>query len=410
MIHNTQKERIVITGLGPVCGLGIGKEQYFQSLMKGVNSVKKTTSIDVNSYPHQNASEVEDIDFSKYNLDLSEYNKASAYIILATQLAISDAKLKLSSFKNNNVGCFIGTTDGESQALDLFVKNKLFKEGGSSSTTQALRSITHGNISKSVSSYIGSIGPAYTIGNACSASNAAIISGFEYLQHSESDFAFCGGVDLVCRKTFSIFHRLSAISEESCTPFDIDRKGIIPSEGANILILEKLSSAIKRKAHIYGEIVGYAMNCDATHMTNLNPERIAQCMFKCLQSANLEPKQVDYICMHGTGTKANDYNEYLAIKSIFKKYTPYCGSIKSMLGHSMGASAGFGAIACLFALEYGIPPTINLSMQDPEIKLNIPVKFIPKNVNVALNDAFAFGGNNAIIAFRKVHSNYENIY
>ncbi|MDH2924895.1 3-oxoacyl-[acyl-carrier-protein] synthase II [Nicoletella semolina] len=402
-----KKERIVITGLGPVCGLGIGKDKYFQSLVNGVNSVKETTSINIDNYSHRFSSEVDSLEFEKYSSNFQEYNKATKYILLATQLAILDAQLKLSDLKGEPIGCFIGTTDGESQALDLFVKNRLINNN--SLCSQKLTDITHGKISKHVRSYIGSSGPAYTIGNACSASNAAIISGFEYLQNSESNFAVCGGVDLLCRKTFSIFHRLSAISDKVCMPFDINRKGIIPSEGANILILEKLSSAIKRGANIYGEIAGYSMNCDANHMTNLNSERIAQCMSNCLRLAGLSPSDVDYICMHGTGTKANDYNEYLAIKSVFKENIPNCGSIKSMLGHSMGASAGFGAIACLFALEYGIPPTINLTTQDPEIELNIPIKFIPKKVNVALNDAFAFGGNNSIIAFKKVNLD-ENLY
>ncbi|MGQ5289235.1 beta-ketoacyl-[acyl-carrier-protein] synthase family protein [Pectobacterium actinidiae] len=396
-------ERIVVTGLGPVHALGIGREAFFRSLAAGVDGAKPVRSIDVSNYKHQYACEVGILDLNQYSLGVlpEGCEKASLYAILGTQLAIDDAGLTREELKNQPVGCFLGTTDGESQRIDALVSQL---HNAASVPQDSFDVVAHARISRNINLYLDSTGPAYTIGNACSASNAAIVSAVEYLQNTEADFAICGGSDVVCRKTFSIFHRLSAISEKHCTPFDLHRKGIIPAEGASILLLEKLSSALARKAKIYGEVVGYGMNCDATHMTNLNPEKIKTCLDRCLDTAGLVPKEVDYICMHGTGTPANDLNEYQSLQKVFGDDIPMCGSIKSMTGHAMGAAAGFGAISCMFALNHGIPPTINLTEQDPEIPLPLTVKYQPQPVNVVLNNAFAFGGNNAIVAFRSMNS------
>ena len=396
-------ERIVVTGLGPVHALGIGREAFFRSLAAGSNGAKPTRSIEVSNYKHQYACEVGDLELNLYSLGVLPEccEKASLYAILGTQLAIDDAGLTREELKNQPVGCFLGTTDGESQRIDALVSQL---HNAATIPSDCFDTVAHSRISRNVSLYLDSTGPAYTIGNACSASNAAIVSAVEYLQNTEADFAICGGSDVVCRKTFSIFHRLSAISEKHCMPFDLNRKGIIPAEGASILLLEKLSSALARKAKIYGEVVGYGMNCDATHMTNLNPDKIKICLSRCLDAAGLVPEEVDYICMHGTGTPANDLNEYQSIKKVFGDAIPMCGSIKSMTGHAMGAAAGFGAIACMFALNHGIPPTINLTELDPEIQLPLNVKYLPQPVEIALNNAFAFGGNNAIVAFRSMNS------
>lgn len=399
----SDSERIVVTGLGPVHALGIGREDFFLSLAVGRDGAKPAHSIYVSKYKHQYACEVGELDFNQYSLGVLPEccEKASLYAILGTQLAIDDAGLTREELKNLPVGCFLGTTDGESQRIDALVSQL---HNAATVPPDSFDMVAHARISRNVSLYIDSTGPAYTIGNACSASNAAIVSAVEYLQSTEADFAICGGSDVVCRKTFSIFHRLSAISEKHCTPFDLHRKGIIPAEGASILLLEKLSSALARKAKIYGEVVGYGMNCDATHMTNLNPEKIKICLRRCLDNAGLAPEEVDYICMHGTGTPANDLNEYQSLAKIFGDDIPMCGSIKSMTGHAMGAAAGFGAIACMFALNHGIPPTININELDPEINLSLNVKYLPQPVNVALNNAFAFGGNNAIVAFRSMNT------
>jgi 3-oxoacyl-[acyl-carrier-protein] synthase II len=393
-------EPIVVTGLGPISGIGIGKQAFFSSLSEGINGARPTKSIDVSKYKYKYSCEVgEGINDLIEELNIpSNVGKASVFSIIGTYLAIKDAGLSMSDLKNTPIGCFLGTTDGESQRLDSMIYNV---EHDGEIFDEMFADADHSCISRNVHKFLNSTGPSYTIGNSCSSSNAAIISAVEYLRSSDAQFSICGGCDIVCRKTFSIFHRISAISETSCSPFDINRSGIIPSEGASILLLEKLSSAIARKAVIYGQVAGYSMNCDASHMTNLNPDKINICLNQCLSRANISPTEVDYICMHGTGTLANDVNEFKALKKTFGENFPYCGSIKSMIGHSMGAAAGFGAIACMFALNYGIPPTINLNEQDPEIPIPLTDTLLKKPVNIVLNNAFAFGGNNAIVAFKR---------
>jgi 3-oxoacyl-[acyl-carrier-protein] synthase II len=214
-----------------------------------------------------------------------------------------------------------------------------------------------------------------------------------------------GGADPLTRYAFAGFGRLFAMAPEKCQPFDKNRKGMMLGEGSAILVLETLDSAIKRNGHIYAEILGYGLSCDANHMTVPKVDGIVKVIEKAIKNSGIKKEDVDYISAHGTGTLANDKTECEAVKRVFGGIIEKISmsSIKSMLGHTMGAASAIEALTCCLAIKNQImPPTVNYEMPDLECDIDcIPNKAKKKNINVALNNSFAFGGNNACLVLRK---------
>jgi 3-oxoacyl-[acyl-carrier-protein] synthase II len=214
-----------------------------------------------------------------------------------------------------------------------------------------------------------------------------------------------GASDGISRIEYTGFNQFSAVAPERCQPFDKNRKGMMLAEGAGMLVLESLENALRRNATIYSEVIGYGLSCDAHHMTNASIEGITTCIRKALEEASITADDVDYISAHGTGTKANDRAECAAIKEVFGaryKSIPV-SSIKSMLGHTMGAASALEGIVCALATKNNeIPPTINFETVDPECEIDcVPNKTRQHRVNIALNNSYAFGGNNASVVFKK---------
>ena len=240
---------------------------------------------------------------------------------------------------------------------------------------------------------------AVTIATACSAGNYAIGQGFDAIRSGAADYALCGGADAMCRKTFTGFYRLGTIAPDVCRPFDSERKGILTGEGAGVLMLESLASAQARGARIYAEVLGYGMNCDAYHQVAPNQASVARAMQIALENAGVKEEEVDLISAHGTGTKANDVTESRAIHDVFGDTPPRTVSLKSMLGHTMGAASALAAIACALSAYHGfIPPTINHRETDPECEIDcVPNESVEADLRIVQNNGLAFGGNNAIV-------------
>jgi 3-oxoacyl-[acyl-carrier-protein] synthase II len=219
-----------------------------------------------------------------------------------------------------------------------------------------------------------------------------------------------GGSDSFSRITYTGFAQLGAIAPEVCQPFDRHRKGMIPGEGAGVLVLEPLASAMRRGARIYAEVSGYGLSCDAHHMTAAHPngDGAVGAMQQALAQSSITPEDINYISAHGTGTATNDRLETLAVKRLFgdSAYRVPMSSIKSMLGHTMGAASAIEAAVCALVVYHDrIPPTINLREPDPECDLDyVPNCAREHTVQVAMNNAYAFGGNNASLILRKCMS------
>ena len=240
---------------------------------------------------------------------------------------------------------------------------------------------------------------AVTIPTACAAGNYAIGYGFDAVADGEVDVALCGGVDALLRMTFVTFYRLGTIAPQTCQPFDRNRKGILTGEGGAMLVLEDLDSAVARGARIYAEVLGYGLACDAHHPVAPDQRSVARCIARAHANAGISPGQVDYISAHGTGTKANDVTEVAAIRQVFAGNTPPVSSLKSMLGHAMGAASALAAAGCALALDNGfIPPTINHTEDDPEIDIDcVPNVARQAQLRVVQNDSLAFAGNDAVL-------------
>jgi len=240
---------------------------------------------------------------------------------------------------------------------------------------------------------------------ACSAGNYAIGYGFDLIRLGRVDLVLAGGADPFSKVAFTGFNQFGAVAPEKCQPFDMNRKGMMVAEGVGMLIIESLEHAMMRNAAVYAEIAGYGLSCDAHHMTLPSVEGVSRCMKQALRETLIAVEEVDYICAHGTGTPANDKAECAAIRNVFGERTKDVpvSSIKSMIGHAMGAASALEAISCALTIKHNIiPPTINYETPDPECDVDcVPNQAREHEVNIALNNSYAFGGNNASLVLRK---------
>lgn len=396
--------RVVVTGIGPVSSIGIGVSEFAAGLMGGRSGASPIESFDVTGFACSNGGEVKAFkpDAEIRRLDTACLGRASQFSVTAAALALRDAGVSPADLRELAGVISVGTTDGESQDLDRLTE-RCVSDGYGALSASVLRRVPSSWLSASIAHEFGLRDvEAVTLPTACAAGNYAIGYAYDVLRLGEADYALCGGADAMCRKTFAGFYRLGTIAPDTCRPFDADRKGILTGEGAGMMFLEPLDSAQRRGAHIYAEILGYGMTCDARHPVAPDQESIAQCMQRAHANSGVGPDQIDMVSAHGTGTRANDLTEAAAIRDVFGERSLPVVAIKSMIGHTMGAASALGAIGCALALDRGfIPPTINHQRTDPDCALDcVPNQGRPAAVRVAQNNAFAFGGNNAILILR----------
>ncbi|MFE3546961.1 beta-ketoacyl-[acyl-carrier-protein] synthase family protein [Nocardia sp. NPDC059177] len=394
-------ERVVITGLGPVSSIGVGADAFLNGLRGGRLGTSPIASFDASGFPHRMGGEVhnfrpEDI---LSRLSSSEWGRTSLFAAAAARLAVQDAGLTDEELGAVRTGSCIGTTSGEGKVAELLAEHWV-ADGIDTEVADLSTQLPAHRLAIAVNRELGVSGEAVTVTTACSASNYAIGLAYDLVASGQLDIALAGGADSVARWAHAGFFRLGALAETVCRPFSSDRGGILCAEGGAAVVLETLTSARARGAHIYCEVLGYGVNCDANHMVSPDASSIAECIRQAHEQAGVKPGDVDYVCAHGTGTPTNDAVESAALRMVFGDSVPPTSSIKSMLGHAMGAASGFGAIASALAIRFGfIPPTINFSEPDPGIDF---VDCVPNEareipVNVVQNNGFAFGGNNAIV-------------
>jgi len=400
--------RIVITGIGVVTPIGIGCGQFWTNLLAGKSGIGPVRSFDTSAYKVHRGAEVQDFCAEKYllNLDAAHLGRASQFAIAAAHLALADANVEIASLDLKRAGVSMGTTSGEPREVerfdDLFVGKNLKQVG-----PEFLALYPSHVIAAHMARELQFAGVNIMIPTACAAGNYAIAHAFDVLRACRADLMLAGGSDSFSRITYTGFAQLGAIAPELCQPFDRSRKGMIPGEGAGVIVLETYASAVRRGARIYAEISGYGLSCDAHHMTAAHPhgEGAARAMKQALDQSGFRPEDVSYISAHGTGTPTNDRLETLAVKQLFgdAAYRIPMSSIKSMLGHTMGAASAIEAAVCALAVfNDRIPPTINLKEPDPECDLDyVPNYARVHSVRVAMNNAYAFGGNNASLVLKK---------
>ncbi|HUP19674.1 MAG TPA: beta-ketoacyl-[acyl-carrier-protein] synthase family protein [Gemmatimonadota bacterium] len=437
------ERRVVITGLGVVTPVGVGRGPFWEAILAGRHGFAPVRSFDTSALPVHLGAEVGE-EFRPEDhvrtLDPGDVGRASQLAIAAARLALADAGIGAAVSRHavprpprptqrsaasiggggagtiadgpaaDRCGVAMGTTSGEPLEVerfdDLVVEERLDRLG-----PEFIRRYPCHVIAGHVAAELGFAGPNAMIPTACAAGNYAIAHAHDLLCLGRADLMLAGGADAFSRITYHGFARLGAIAPDLCRPFDRDRRGMIPGEGAAVLVLEPRAAALARGARIYAEVAGYGLSCDAHHMTAAHPEGrgAARAMERALADAGVAPEEVSYVSAHGTGTPTNDRLEVLAFRRVFGAAAPRVpiSSIKSMLGHTMGAASAIEAAACALAVATDrIPPTAHFAAPDPEPEGAAGLDFVPNEardhpVAVAMNNAYAFGGNNASVILRK---------
>lgn len=399
-------KRIVITGVGVVSSIGIGREDFWSALTAGKSGISRITSFDTADYPTHYGGEIKNFQPEKFLAKdkIGNLGRASSLAIASARLALSDAGIKPGDLASAKTGVVIGTTMGESQVLEK-LNDAWVKKGVEAIDPRLIPQYPANVLSLNVAEEFKLGGPNYVLPNACAAGNYAIGYAADLICMDKAEAMIAGGTDAFSRIAFIGFNRLLAVAPEKCQPFDKNRKGMLVGEGSAIVLLETLEAARRRGAAIYAEILGYGLSCDAHHMTAPFNEGIREAIEKALGASGIAPQDVDYFNAHGTGTPANDREECLAIKKVFGEYYKKLpvSSIKSMLGHTMGAASAIESVVCALSVKHDIiPPTINYETPDPECDIDcVPNTARRTKVDIALNSASAFGGNNACLVFKK---------
>ncbi|MEU8181961.1 beta-ketoacyl-[acyl-carrier-protein] synthase family protein [Micromonospora sp. NPDC049044] len=403
MVATPDAERVVVTGLGPVTSIGVGLDAFAAGLAAGRSGVRPISVFDTAGFGHANGCEVTDFKPDFDNVPAERLGRASRFSVAAAGLALRDAGVRPADLAGRPGLVTVGTTDGESADIDALTELAV-RSGPEHLPADVVGRVAASWLSTSVAREYDLRGAeTATLATACAAGNYAIGYAYDTLRLGEAEYALCGGADAMCRKTFAGFYRLGTIAPTVCQPFDADRSGILTGEGSGMLFLETLASAKRRGARVHAEILGYGMTCDASHPVAPDGVSIAACISNAHRNAGIEPGQVDLISAHGTGTRANDLTEAAAIRAVFGETPPPTVSMKSMIGHTMGAASALAAIGCAIAIERGfIPPTINHRRTDPQIGLDcVPNEARPAELRVVQNNGFAFGGNNAILVLAR---------
>lgn len=415
-----QLKRVVVTGIGTINPIGNNISEYFRNLDAGVSGADLITRFDTTLFKTKFACEIKNYDPANYGIDKKEERKLdrfTQYAMIATAEALSDSGIDVEKIDPDRAGVILGTGIG---GIDtLFQEIVGYCDGGKNPRfspfliPKMIPDIAPGMISMKY----GFRGPNYTTVSACASSTHAMIDAFNTIRLGKAKVMITGGSEAgITIPSIGGFNSAQAMStnnenfKSASKPFDKNRDGFVMGEGSGILILEEYEHAIARGAKIYCEVAGGGMTADAHHITAPHPDGLGavNVMKHALEDAELNVEDVDYINVHGTATPLGDVAELKAIKTLFGEhsYKVNISATKSMTGHLLGAAGSVEALACINAICSGtIPPTINFEQEDPEIdyKLNLTLNHAQRReVNVAMNNTFGFGGHNSCIVFKKV--------
>ncbi len=409
------ERRVVITGVGLITPLGIGKEETWSALCAGKSGAGEITRFDTTDYGTKIAAEVKNFKAEDFmsKKEAKRTENFIAYAIAATRLAMEDSKLKIDESNAGRVGVLTGCGLGGLNMLEVTahtVDNK-----GPSRVSPFFIPLLIGNMAPGMISIIfGAKGPNSSVATACAAGSHAVGDAYEIIKYGRADAMISGGVESVVTRTciagFGAMKALSTRNDDplhASRPFDRDRDGFVVGEGSGIIILESLEHALERGAHIYAEMAGYGMSGDGYHMTSPPPDGdgAVRCMRSALEDAGVTPDQIGYINAHGTSTELNDLYETRAIKATFGEaaYKVPISSTKSMTGHLLGGAGGIETVFTALAIQEGIlPPTINLDHPGEECDLDyIPNVARKAEVNYAMTNSFGFGGTNASLILKR---------
>ncbi|GLO65652.1 beta-ketoacyl-ACP synthase II [Oceanobacillus kimchii] len=406
--------RVVITGLGALTPVGNTVDEMWESVTTGKSGIDFVTKVNKDLFPAKVAAEVKNFDPTKYmdKKDSRKMDPFTQYAVAAAKMAVEDANLTINEENAERVGVWIGSGIGGMKTWED-QHTKFMEKGAKRVSPFFVPMMIPDMAAGQVSIQLGAKGINSCSVTACASGANSIGDAFKAIQRGDADIMISGGTEApISDMAFAGFSSSKALStnedpQKASRPFDKNRNGFVMGEGAGILILESLESALKRDATIYGEIVGYGATGDAYHITAPaeNGEGATRAMQIALKDANLEPSEVQYVNAHGTSTDLNDKYETQAIKSVFGDHANSLAisSTKSMTGHLLGAAGGIEAVISIKAIQDSIiPPTINYETPDPECDLDyVPNEARKQSVDAVVSNSLGFGGHNVALVFKK---------
>ena len=406
--------RVVVTGIGLITSLGIGKQKTWERVLNGECGIDKITAFDTTEQSIHIAGEVKDFNPEDYieKKEIKKLARFSQFAVAASKLALEDSKFVIDESNAERTGVIVGSGIGGLEIIETEV-GKLLEKGSRRVSPFYIPGAIVNMAAGNVSIYLGAKGPNTSVVTACAVGTNSIGDAYEIIKLGKADTMIAGGAEATITPSgiagFANLKALSTIEDpkKASRPFTADRAGFVMGEGAGILILEELEQAKARGAKIYAEIVGYGSTGDAYHMTSPSEggEGAVRAMKMALDEAEADITEVDYINAHGTSTPANDKNETAAIKTLFgdHAYKLAVSSTKGATGHILGGTGGVEAGFLALAINEGIlPPTINQDNPDPICDLDyVPNKPVKRDIRIGLSNTFGFGGHNAVIAMKK---------
>ena len=409
------KRRVVITGIGALTPVGKTAPDFWNGLVSGKSGAQPIEHFDTSDFPTKFAAQIEDYDEEDYfdRKEARRMDRVCQYALVAAEEAIQDTELDLDDIDKDNVAVIVGT--GIGGMVTFYEQSISFHEHGPKGVSPFfIPKLIPDMVAGQISIKYGFKGPNFCAVSACATGSHNIALAYDSIRNGQCDMAVSGGSEApVSRIGVAGFNSMRAMStrnddpQSASRPFDKDRDGFVLGEGSAILFLEEYEHAKARDAQIYGEIVGYGFSADAHHITAPDPdgEGVILALNRALDSAGIEPEDVDHINMHGTSTPLGDIAETNSIKKVFgdHAYEINHNSTKSMTGHALGAAGAMEALAAMLSTYHGmIPPTINFETPDPECDLNYTFNESEvRDVKYALNNAFGFGGHNTSLVFKK---------
>ena len=400
--------RVAITGMGAICALGRNMGEFADALRMGAPGIGRIESTDVSELRFQNGAEVRGYTHQPYFDDRRAdfLDRFAQFAVIAAREAVAAAAIEWTPELRQTAAIVTGSCVGGQSTEDVGFQ-EVYKRGQNRVHPLTIPKTMANAGASHISMEFGITGPSFTISTACSSAGHAIGQAFWMVRNGITDLALAGGSEAPF--SFGIlkaWEAMRVVSPDTCRPFSKDRRGMVLGEGAAMLVLEPLSAAQARGAHIYAEIAGFGMSADACHITQPSAEGAARAMRAALRDGGIAPEAIGYINAHGTGTPANDSTETTAIRDVFGAHAARLAvsSTKSMHGHALGAAAALECAATVLALDCGVlPPTANYNEPDPQCDLDvIPNQSRQAQVEWALSNSFAFGGLNAVLALRKV--------
>jgi 3-oxoacyl-[acyl-carrier-protein] synthase II len=402
------ERRVAITGIGILSALGTSREAVWNGLIEGRCGIGDVTQFDASGYRSRKAAEIPDYQPARHftPLERRRLSRSDQIAVLASQEALDDSGV-LDGIDRERVGVFFG-----SGTADLVRNEEFFFEMRRHGLKRARPSKVFNHFTSTstdvVASRFGFTGARACMVSACSSSTVAIGYAGDMIRFGQLDAALCGGSDVLCRLTFSGFNALRLVDPQPCRPFDVSRAGMNIGEAAAVLLVEALERAKRRGAHIYAELVGYGVTCEAYHPTSPEPDglAIAATLRAALDAARIDRDAIEHVNTHGTGTPHNDRAEARGLRLVFgerSRRVPV-NSIKSMVGHCLGAAGAIEAAALALTIDRGvIPPTVNHQQTDAECDLDVvPNDARELPVSAGVSTSLAFGGNDSAVVMRRI--------